>query len=272
VTGVSTVRPILRWAGSKRKLLPTLLRAVPKNFTRYVEPFVGSACLFFALQPPSAILSDINPHLIDTYSTIREHPIAVSNRVRKLKLADYYRIRDLRPDELTSIDRATRFVYLNRHCFNGVYRTNRAGWFNVPMGNKTGGLPDRCEFVACSNALRGVSLIAGDFANTVFALRKGDFVYLDPPYANSQRPESGEYGYGTFRKGDHNRLLRFLSDMDHSKVMFLLSYANDAQLVRRLSAKWNVVDLSVRRHVAGFAKNRRQAAEILVSNYSASNA
>jgi DNA adenine methylase len=187
--------PLLRWAGSKRKLLPELMRHVPEAFERYVEPFAGSGCLFFSLRPRKAVLGDINSELIETYRTIAKHPKLVARSLHALRgdKRTYYRLRDHYAPE-SPVDRATRFVYLNRHCFNGVYRINRAGRFNVPRGNRTGGIPSEAEFYRCSIALRGTELRAGDYRTCLADIGSGDFVYLDPPYASRRRNTHGEYG------------------------------------------------------------------------------
>ncbi len=131
-SGSAWASPLFRWAGSKRKLLPELMAQVPASLTRYVEPFAGSGCLFFALRPEKAILGDINDELIYAYSVIRDHPRLVSRAVHRLRneKRTYYRLRSQSPNALSPVDRAARFTYLNRHCFNGVYRINRAGCFN----------------------------------------------------------------------------------------------------------------------------------------------
>ena len=129
-------RPCFRWAGSKRSLLPSLLDCVPHSYDRYIEPFAGSACLFFALRPDRAILGDFNVELMQAYRTIAKHPRLIAREVLRLPAsqAAYYRIRSLVPNLLTPLHRAVRFAYLNRYCFNGVYRTDRKNRFNVPQG------------------------------------------------------------------------------------------------------------------------------------------
>src|SRR5947208_694046 len=127
------IAPLLRWAGSKRKLIPQLLRHVPEGFDRYIEPFGGSACLFFALRPDRAIIADLNQELIETYRTLRSHPKLVHRAVFNMPRTKryYYAIRDRTPQALSDVEKAARFLYLNRNCFNGVYRLNHAGCFNV---------------------------------------------------------------------------------------------------------------------------------------------
>lgn len=259
--------PILRWAGSKRKLLPLLTAASPKKFDRYAEPFVGSGVLFLELNAPTALLGDLNEDLIETYLTIREHPRAVWNRLSKMSQepAFYYELRAIDPVLLKPIDRAVRFVYLNRFCFNGVYRTNKKGHFNVPRGSKCS-IPDVDTFMAFAKSLRSAELMCSDFEALVDKTRRGDFLYLDPPYALGEKRDRGEYGVGSFRENDESRLLDAIVAASDRGVNVLLSYSPSALVTRKLRS-WNIHNLSVIRSVAGFAGSRRNADEILVSNY-----
>jgi DNA adenine methylase len=263
--------PILRWAGSKRKLLPELISSVPEKYSRYIEPFAGSACLFFALNPEVAVLSDKNPDLLQMYRVLRRTPRLLTTAVHKLDDSNrtYYSLREKDVGDLTSLDRAARFLYLNRFCFNGVYRTNRLGHFNVPRGIKTGTMPGEELFFRCARALRHADLRVGDFEDILVDVGRGDFVYLDPPYASSTRRPYGEYGYdGCFGEADNPRLVNRLHRIDKAGAYFLLSYADMGSFVRQLDRRWHVRRVAVRRHVAGFAKHRRSVSEILVSNFS----
>jgi DNA adenine methylase len=259
-------RPLLRWAGSKRKLLPILLSSIP-SFSRYVEPFAGSACLFFALYPGRAILSDFNHELMETYYFIREHPLRVAETLAQMPSTPhfYYSLRSMKPTDLDPINKAARFIYLNRHCFNGVYRTNRQGAFNVPRGIRTGSMPSPKEFLACAAMLRGAVLLAGDFEGALSDVKKGDFVYLDPPYAKPGSQNLGEYGYGAFSEADLPRLFVALEAIDRKGATFLLSYRYSRRLVSSIE-RWNYRTVMVRRHVAGFVKHRSNVKELLVSN------
>ena len=266
------VAPFLRWAGSKRKLLPAMMASMPARYARYIEPFAGSACLLFAVRPRSAMIGDINRELIFTYQVIREHPRHVARAAHCLRNTSraYYDLRAANPEDLSPVDRAARFIYLNRHCFNGVYRTNRQGWFNVPRGTRTGQLPSEAHLYRCSVALRVTECRADDFASCVENVRASDFVYLDPPYQNLRRNTSGEYGPRCFDENDLARLIRSLRRIDSLGAYFLLSYSDTATLKGLLPAKWHKRRLRVRRHVAGFAENRRSVYELLVSNYDTS--
>jgi DNA adenine methylase len=249
-------------------MLPTLIALAPTDFKRYVEPFAGSACLFFATHPPHALLGDVNSALIETYEILRAHPRKLARAVQKLPNTrdKYYQIRDQNPANMTPLERATRFIYLNRLCFNGVYRTNRKGIFNVPIGSHQGAAPSEKEFFRCSYALRSAELYSGDFAKCLTSLHESDFVYLDPPYSSSSRPRFGEYGYDTFQPIDIHRLQSTLKAIDDVGARFLLSYS-DSRPHRKSFSAWNVRSLRVRRHVAGFSKHRNIVSELLVSNY-----
>lgn len=262
------VNPIFRWAGSKRKQLGILLSSLPKDFRTYFEPFAGSACLFFAIHPKRAVLADVNRELIRSYQMIKEHPRRVSTLALSLPHSSesYYEIRRAFLTEKDTVLRAAYFVYLNRYCFNGVYRTNRKGQFNVPFGKSTGGIPDVKQFVRCSIALRNASLICSEFQSTLSKVRARDFVYLDPPYSSCKRPTYGEYGYTTSPPVDPPSLKQQLDLIDDRGGYFLLSY-NDSVLSRRIFSDYHVRSIDVLRHVAGCAKHRTFEREILVSNY-----
>jgi len=260
--------PILRWAGSKRKLLPLLIQASPKTFRRYAEPFFGSGVLFLRLGPDKALLGDLNADLIDAYQVVREHPRAVWNRVIAMSQdADfYYEIRSISPSSLKPLDRAARFIYLNRFCFNGVYRTNRSGHFNVPRGSGKLSVPEFPVFRDFANKLKHAQLSCGDFEKLVGKTRDGDFLYLDPPYALGEKRDRGEYGAGSFRENDEDRLISAVRSASERGVKVLLSYSPSEGIKSKLTG-WKFYNLSVTRSVAGFADQRRKADEILVSNY-----
>jgi len=186
---MSNSKSFLRWAGSKRRLIPKLRIYWNSGFTRYVEPFMGSAALFFAIEPAAAVLSDINSSLVETLCAVRDHPRAVCNRLHRLPQGKeaYYRIREEDATQLSSLDRAARFVYLNRFCFNGLYRTNLKGKFNVPYAaSKTGQLPSQEVLFKAAKILSCAQITTNDFDETLKTVQPGDFVYMDPPL---RRPE-----------------------------------------------------------------------------------
>ena len=262
------MRALVRWAGSKRNLLGVLKEHVPPSYGRYVEPFAGSACLFFCLEPTHGILGDINQELIQAYKIVRRFPGKIWSTLMSLEQSEeaYYQMRSADPKILSSLDRAVRFLYLNRFCFNGVYRTNRRGEFNVPMGRNTGSFPGLVTFRDCARLLRMAELKNGDFEETLRDVAARDFVYLDPPYFKLGRLAYVEYGYSRFDKVDLDRLFAALRSLDHVGARFLMSYTEEGASYSQLK-RWNVVRVEAPRHVAGFAASRANVFEILVSNY-----
>lgn len=260
--------PILRWAGSKKKLLPTLVAATPRQFERYVEPFAGSAVLFLRLPETPALLGDFNADLIETYETVRRHPTRIWQRLSQMSVdpSHYYAVRDQDPAPLGKLAKASRFVYLNRFCFNGVYRTNRQGKFNVARGKGHLFIPELEVFTAFARKLSDAELCCSDFEEIVQRTRRGDFLYLDPPYSSEGRRNRGEYGLGAFADADEARLVRAIRLASNRGVKILLSYSNSPRILSDLR-DWNVCNLSVARNVSGFVSDRRVAAEVLVSNY-----
>ncbi len=248
--------PILRWAGSKRKLIPLLIKFSPGQYNRYVEPFCGSASLFFALRPNMAILGDTNEELIHFYHILRFHPriLARSSFSIPIKAKTYYKVRAMSPDILSPIEKAARFFYLNRFCF--------------PRGVKTGRLPNEKHFYRCSIALRKAKILNSDFERTLSMVKARDFVYLDPPYATKDRRYRGEYGNNCFQYKDVERLLKSIDSISKIGAFFLLSYSYSEDLVNSISKRWNFRIIDVRRHVSGFAKDREVVKELIVSNIS----
>jgi DNA adenine methylase len=259
--------PFLRWAGSKRQVLHHLAAFWNTSYSRYVEPFAGSSCLFFEIQPAAALLADKNAQLIQTYEVLRDDPDRLHRRLTKLSpdVITYYRIRAQDAAILRPFERALRFLYLNRYCFNGIYRTNSQGLFNVPMAKKLVALPPLEQFHACANLLKNSDLRAWDFGRTLRYVQKGDFVYLDPPYAVASRRIFREYGPKSFAKRDLTRLAKHLRTIDQKGATFVLSYADCAE-ARSLGAQWLSRRILVRRNIAGFAGARRSAYEVVVTN------
>jgi DNA adenine methylase len=257
----------LRWAGSKRKQLSRLASFWSPDHERYVEPFAGSACLFFELAPQAAVLGDSNQDLIEVYRVVRDEPERLYQRLCRIRRdpVTYLRWRYLKPGSLDRETRALRFLYLNRNCFNGIYRTNLAGDFNVPMGTRLGEYFSKDDLVRCSKLLRKATLVAGDFIKTVERVKAGDFVYLDPPYAVTSRRIFREYGKKTFDTADIPRFSESLGAIVRQDADFLVSYADCAE-ARALALRWYSARLPIKRHIAGFAGDRKKAYEWLISN------
>lgn len=261
--------PFLRWAGSKRRLLPILQTFWTKKHKRYIEPFAGSACLFFAIKPPKAILGDLNPELIATYLEVKYRIDAVLQELKTLPPAnkeEYKRLRALDTSTLAPHTRAARFIYLNRFCFNGIYRTNLNGQFNVPYsGDRCGALPQDEVFEKCSSRLRVARFINGDFEHVLKHAKKGDLVYMDPPFAVRARRVFCEYDPSTFTHEDITRLRSWMERLNANRINFVVSYAesDEADVLRK---NFSYETISVRRNIAGFAAHRALTNELLISN------
>jgi len=180
----------------------------------------------------------------------------------------YYRVRKNDPALLSHNERAARFIYLNRYCFNGLYRTNAAGLFNVPYGDHKGNLKiDESTIIEAATLLSNAQLVCGDFEETLALAQKGDFVYLDPPYVTEKRRVFSEYTPGSFTVADLRRLAASLKRLDRRRVTFIITYAYSAES-RELLGEWNTRRVKARRHIAGFAGARRGAYELIATNLS----
>jgi DNA adenine methylase len=262
------MQPIIRWAGSKRKQVRLLSAYWPGGAARYVEPFCGSACLFFSLEPQEAVLGDANGELIGSYRAIQHDVEAVIYHLARLPIGEghYYRIRESDRDSLSDVEAAARFIYLNRHCFNGIYRTDKSGNFNVPFGSgQTGKSVSAEDLRSAARLLERATLIYGDFEKTADWARPGDFVYLDPPYYVSKRRVFREYGPKLFEISDLERLVSILEALERRNISFLLSYA-DCKESRNSFKRWLMRRHPVYRHMAGFSGARGVSYELLVTN------
>ena len=270
MTELKRPRPksFLRWAGSKKQLLPILKEFWLHDNTRYIEPFAGSACLFFELQPKSSILGDINAELIQAYEQIKSNItdlLSLLSHASKSK-DEYYRLRALQPESLSPPERAARFIYLNRYCFNGLYRTNLRGQFNVPYGGeKSGHLPSTELLMGCHRILQSTTLVTGDFEKALDLAQSGDFVYMDPPYSVASYRVFNEYTPAPFGKEDIARLRVWMDRLTNLGVEFLVSYA-DCQESKDLRKDYECRKVFTRRHIAGFVSKRKEIGEVMISN------
>lgn len=264
-------RPLLRWAGSKRQLLAAIRSFVPQDFSKYVEPFCGSAALFFDLKPASAVLGDTNLELINFYNCIKQEPRSVYEiydkiPVEKSVYLDIRRELYLCPSAVT---RSAYFYYLNRNCFNGLFRTNRDGKFNVPFSeSRTGRKIGEDAFLELADALKTASFVAGDFEAVVRGeLGSDTFFFLDPPYSVARRRPFTEYGKNVFGRDDLQRLLSVLEAIDDSGAKFAITYEAELKDLFQLRPHWLQREVTVRRNISGFATGRRTATEIVTLNY-----
>ncbi len=270
-TVAAVAHPFLKWAGGKTQLLPELLARVPASFGRYHEPFVGSGALFFALRSrglaAKASLSDANGPLIETYQAIRddvEGVIEALSRHRNEE-AHFYQVRALDPSTLAPAERAARVLYLNRTCFNGLYRENRSGRFNVPFGRYAN--PRICDeenLRAVSRALEDVGIAQREYAGVARRARPGDLVYFDPPYqplsATSSFTSYDRHGFG---EEDQRGLRDVFTALAARGVSVMLSNS-DTPLVRELYAGFRIDRVWASRAINSRGDRRGKVAEVIV--------
>jgi DNA adenine methylase len=245
-----------------------LLRGYWRNDATYIEPFAGSACLFFDLEPNRAIIGDLNGDLINSYRFLRDDPESTLAELRTLRpdKEHYYEARGQSPQDLAGAEAAARFFFLNRHCFNGLYRTNLKGEFNVPFGMTRGAPPlDESLLLSASRLLSRAQLINADFEVTLDKAHCGDFVYLDPPYVSSADKVFSEYLPNSFTDRDLIRLQDCLEELDRRGVTFVVTYSECIE-ARKFMAKWKPKRWRARRHIAGFAAHRRFSFELIATN------
>ena len=266
-------RPFLKWAGGKGRIVTELEARAPREFGAYFEPFVGSGAFFLALRATGrvskACLADVNPALIDTWAVVRDQVEPLIRALRRHAARhdrDYfYQQRGRDPARLGPVGRAARLIYLNRTCFNGLYRENRAGQFNVPYGRYV--RPRICDpdnLRAVSAALHGVRLACEPFEAVLGRARPGDFVYFDPPYQpRSPTASFTAYARSGFGERDQRRLADLVLELQRQGVAVLLSNS-DTPLTRALYAGFRTDTIQVRRSINRRADGRGRVPEIVV--------
>jgi DNA adenine methylase len=265
-------RPIIKWAGGKWHLLPRLQRSFPprEQIRRYFEPFIGGAAVFFALQHPHSILSDNNIELINLYQVVRDHVsdliVALQGHVNDVD--HYYRVRAQEPATLTPIERAARLIYLNKTCYNGLYRVNRHGQFNVPFGRyRNPTICDAANLQAASTALQRATIRHGDYATVLRDAAAGDFIYFDPPYHPvSKTANFTSYTEGQFGPDEQARLAAEFARL-HRAGCYVMASNSDTPLIRELYAGFSIATITANRAINCKANGRGPVAELVITNY-----
>ena len=260
-----TARPFLKWVGGKRSILPELIARMPKEYTVYNEPFLGGGALFFVVQPKQAYLSDINFHLIVTFQAVKDD---VQNVIDYLKIhasrhnkTYYYEARAKLSKETDSAQIAALFIYINKTCFNGLYRVNKQGQFNVPIGDyKNPNIVDEGNLLAVSKALKNTDIFQKDFSQ--IQPQKDNFYYIDPPYHGAYDGYNG----GGFGDKEHTNLASFCREIDKIGGYFMVSNS-DTELVRTLYKGYTIEEVSALRSVSCKAHQRQRENELIIRNY-----
>jgi DNA adenine methylase len=262
--------PFLKWVGGKGQLLEQFRDLLPAPFGRYFEPFLGGGAVFFSLAPPTAVLSDVNGELIDCYRAIRDsvEDVIEALGAHRYEKEHYYAVRSLDPMALALPERAARTIFLNRTGYNGLYRVNKRGLFNVPFGRYSN--PRICHsenLRACSRALAGVETVCGGFADAVASATRGDFVYFDPPYVPvSTTANFTSYAAGQFGSADQERLADVFARLAHRGVLVMLSNS-DTPAVRDLYRGFRIERVAAARSVNSNPEGRGKVAEVVVRSF-----
>ena len=268
-------KPFIKWAGGKYRIAEHLNSYKPKEFNTYYEPMVGSGGLFFSNPPKKAYLSDINSKLIDTYKAIKDNVVFehLLNSLWDLERIPhtkegYNKIRDkFNEDSLHILETASYFIYLNKMCFNGLYRENSKGHFNVPMGDKRTFMIDDKNLRSVNELLQNVEIACHSYED--IKPKKGDFVYFDPPYIPLDKVSFTQYSKSDFGEKDHRKLAEFCSKLDKRGVNYMISNSN-TDMTKDIyvhSEHIEFHEIQVMRTISGSKNNRGLAGELIITNY-----
>jgi DNA adenine methylase len=276
------IRPYLKWAGGKRQLLMEIKKHFPKDINRYIyyEPFIGAGAVFFELQPERAVINDSNAQLILTYRIIKENVEELIKLLREHKNKNdkeyYYELRNLDRDtiefdKLTDVEKSARLIFLNKTCFNGLYRVNSRGLFNVPYGKHKN--PAICEEIVLrqiSEYLNNneITILNNDFETAVLSAGKDSFIYFDPPYHSPDKTNFTGYQADGFGEEEQERLRNVMIEMTNRGTKCLLSNS-DTNYVRELYNYdfFDIISVQVKRFINSDSAGRGNVKEVLIKNW-----
>ena len=274
----SSVAPFVKWAGGKRQLIPQIRERMPEKYNNYYEPFVGGGAVLFELQPANALINDINKALINTYNIICNEAYSFLEAVNRLDeemwedgKKYYYSVREHYNDKLMKseydVELAALFVFINKHCFNGLYRVNGKGLFNVPYNNSSRTSADENVIREVSKYLKGVKIINGDFEEACKDAKKGDFVFIDSPYAPLNPTSFESYTKEGFDIESHKRVAKLYDELTGRGCYCMLTNHNTELINELYGNKGYKIDVvSVKRMINSDASNR-VGKEVIICNY-----
>jgi DNA adenine methylase len=266
----SICSPFLKWAGGKRWFVKNHFNEVPEHFNRYLEPFLGGGSMFFALRPNEAVLSDFNSNLINCYTCLRDKPSIIYSFLtshHQLHSKDYYyKVRAMRLDD--PYERAAQFIYLNRTCWNALYRVNLKGEFNVPIGSKTNVILDTDDFIRLSQILAQAKIIACDFEETINQASQDDFIFVDPPYTVKHNNNGFvKYNEVMFSWDDQVRLSICLKKAHERGAKFIMTNAYHQSVIDLYQDDFYLSKVSRLSVIASESRRRGTYDELMVKNY-----
>jgi DNA adenine methylase len=267
-------QPFVKWAGGKSQLLPQISAILPRRFGMYFEPFVGGGAVYFHLRPKTAVISDANFELINAYRVIKNDLEALIHQLEILQQKPispglYDRYRRMNPEKLPSVKRAVRFIFLNKTCYNGLYRVNRKGKFNVPFGKypRMPKLAEEANLTEVRKILRSAEIMCASYQIGLDRASEGDVVYLDPPYSpDLKSPSFTSYTKESFSFVDQRRLAARFKELDRRGCLLVLSNS-DTRLVRDLYSGYTRIRLKSGRMINCVGNERMGYRELLILNY-----
>lgn len=274
----SSIAPFVKWAGGKRQLIPQIRERMPEQFNNYYEPFVGGGAVIFELLPENAVINDINRALINAYQMICNHPQEFLQEIKRLDAEMwedgkeyYYSMREHYNDKLMKgefdVELAALFVFINKHCFNGLYRVNGKGLFNVPYNNSRRSSVDEQSIMEISEFLKDVTIISGDFEAACEGAGAGDFIFIDSPYAPLNPTSFESYTKEGFDIESHRRLANLFDELTARGCYCMLTNHNTELISELYGNKGYTIDVvSVKRMINSDASNR-VGEEVIICNY-----
>ncbi|AMR33467.1 hypothetical protein A0256_19600 [Mucilaginibacter sp. PAMC 26640] len=262
-------KPIIKWAGGKNWLIDRLKKIIPENFNRYHEPFFGGGSTFFNLKPSAgACLSDTNEELINFFIQLQNDFESVLSILSTNEISEEYFYRLRETILVDDVERAARFYYLNQTCFNGLYRVNQQGKFNVPYGrNNITNLSDHDKFLKIHEMLQTSIIRCCDFGETLSEINKNDLVFLDPPYTVAHNLNGFiEYNKKLFSWSDQERLAKYIANIIEKGAFFILTNANHSSTVELYKHLGKVSEVTRFSTIGGKAQSRKKISEIIVTN------
>ncbi len=273
------VGPVVKWVGGKRQLLDEITPLLPKRITSYCEPFLGGGAVLFSIQPKRAIVNDLNQDLITVYEVIRDDVESLLGSLKKHENSSeyFYAIRDMDRDKeayqsMSKVDKASRLIYLNKTCYNGLFRVNSSGEFNSPFGHyKNPNIVNEPILKAVSQYFNAnnITFYSEDFAETLERVQKGGFVYLDPPYDPvSDTASFTGYNKSGFDRKEQKRLKECCDELTRRGIKFMLS--NSAtEFIKELYREYDITIVKAKRAINSDASKRGAIEEVLIRNYEA---
>lgn len=269
--------PVLKWVGGKRQLMAEIEKHFPESYSTFYEPFVGGGAVLFHLLPNKAVVNDINSELINLYTVIKNdvHDLIEDLKKHKNESKYFYDVRfwdrDISfYDNLTDVQRASRILYLNKTCYNGLFRVNQSGQFNTPFGRyKNPNIVNESTLLSVSNYFNSaqIEFKNTDFADSLKGIRRGSFVYFDPPYDPvSESSNFTGYAKGGFDKSEQIRLKELCDTLDSKKIKFLLSNSK-TKFIEDLYKEYTIIPIKANRTINSNADGRGEVNEVLIKNY-----